>query len=226
MRLRAPRHATSLHQCQPNNCLSLHRPDKSKVTSCMCIGWTGQMCSRPTRGWGAGWGGGGIFSSYLTVFWYGVYCMWVFCKSGLCISSLVSTSLLLWLPVAQMNGWQDSSDTIFNFQHQVFPRCTEKVRGSVRERWTSTWEWNLLYNKQKHKQRKKNQASRREHKGREKKLQILFFLPTLSALFPRPEFCYIQPYICSPRLRRGCSWQLVKPPESPSLPLSSTQLAN
>lgn len=66
----------------------------------------------------------------------------------------------------------------------------------------------------------------KQHREHKKKLQILFFLPTLSALFPRPEFCYIQSYICSPRLRRGCSWQLVKPPESPSLPLPSTQPAN
>lgn len=45
----------------------------------------------------------------------------------------------------------------------------------------------------------------KQHREHKKKLQILFFLPTLSALFPRPEFCYIQSYICSPRLRRGCS---------------------
>lgn len=35
--------------------------------------------------------------------------------------------------------------------------------------------------------------------------QIIYSSTRSRALFPRPGFCYIQPYICSPRLRRGCS---------------------
>lgn len=52
---------------------------------------------------------------------------------------------------------------------------------------------------------RKEESSETENVEKKKKADAIIFVSSHSELFPRPEFCYIKPYICSPRLRRGCS---------------------
>lgn len=147
-------------------------------------------------------------------------------RGGVCVS--VCQTLLSSSPATHIRGWQDSGGTIFNLQHELFPRRRAEKRGGRGEKGERAHGRKICsITSQKYKQKSSETEDKNIKKREREKKQILFFLPALSALFPRPEFCYIQPYICSPRLRRGCFLDSSRNlPSLPSFPLPSTQLAN
>lgn len=124
----------------------------------------------------------------------------------------LQSPLLFFFP---RNDCYVSIDAIYNFQHKAW-RSENECEGTERAHSRGQCDWQTRETGRRRDRALKNPAE-----------DIIFFLSlSLSLLFPRPEFCYIQSYICSPRLHRSSSWQLVKPPESPSLLLPCTQPAN
>lgn len=91
---------------------------------------------------------------------------------------------------ANINGWQDRGDTIFNFQQELFPRRQERKSAKDGEEGEGAQgrSFGSITSKNTNKEEKESSETENIKKRKKRKKQQIFFLPCTRCYFPDLNF--------------------------------------